>query len=261
MSGLSGLSGLSALISGVLTPAERFIEAAGIADGAQKVAINQLVSDLQSTGLWEKHQIIYPFVGGTAASHSVNLIDPESFQLLWGGADQHNTLGIRSTTGSAGSTPYAFTSQFAPNSFCHTVYLSGPGMTMRPGEGPEISIMSSEAYMQSYWRHPDNYTYLASGSFSSYVAWYTQGSLKGFCGHYSINSTQSRARYKNINASNSASINYPIPPTQPASLSVGSNSIAPISWIAIGGQMTEQNMLDLYTVVEAYQSALGRQAV
>ena len=45
-----------------------FILASGISDSVQTSAIETLVSDLKSYGLWTKMKAIYPFVGGSAAS-------------------------------------------------------------------------------------------------------------------------------------------------------------------------------------------------
>lgn len=57
--------------------AQAFFTAAGITDTTQKNATNQLVLDLKSANIWNKMQVIYPFVGGTATAHKYNLKDPQ----------------------------------------------------------------------------------------------------------------------------------------------------------------------------------------
>lgn len=85
--------------------ATAFFTAAGITDGTQKSAVNQLVLDLKAATVWTKMKIIYPFVGGDATKHSYNLKNPANFQITWGGTVTHNANGY---TGD-GSTGYGAT--------------------------------------------------------------------------------------------------------------------------------------------------------
>lgn len=54
-----------------------FITAAGLTEQTHKDAINYLVSELKSKGLWQKMIAIYPFVGGNENSHKFNLKNPQ----------------------------------------------------------------------------------------------------------------------------------------------------------------------------------------
>ena len=56
--------------------AQAFINATGIS-GSNATAINTLVVDLKSAGVYSKLQAAYPFIGGTAAAHKYNLINPD----------------------------------------------------------------------------------------------------------------------------------------------------------------------------------------
>ena len=51
----------------------KYIVATGNLTGTQKYAVNRYVKGLKKNGLWDKFVGIYPFMGGTAASHSINL--------------------------------------------------------------------------------------------------------------------------------------------------------------------------------------------
>ena len=62
--------------SGFDADAQAFITAASITDPTQQSAINTLVVNLKSYGIWNQMFAIYPFVGGTAASHKWNLKNP-----------------------------------------------------------------------------------------------------------------------------------------------------------------------------------------
>jgi hypothetical protein len=76
-----------------------FISAAAITDATQKRAIETLVVDLKGYGIWTKMKALYPFVGGTAASHKWNLKNPldtdAAFRLTFFGGITHSSTGIK----------------------------------------------------------------------------------------------------------------------------------------------------------------------
>ena len=79
--------------------AAAFIAAAGITNSTEIAAINTLTLSLKSNNLWNNLQVIYPFVGGTAASSKWNLKDPRdldaAFRLsFYGGYTFSTALGI-----------------------------------------------------------------------------------------------------------------------------------------------------------------------
>jgi hypothetical protein len=89
------------------TDAQAFITAAGITDNTQINAINTLVTDLKSAGVWTKMKALYPFVGGTSTTHKWNLKDPrdlnDAFRLTFSGGWTHSSTGAlpNGTTGYA----------------------------------------------------------------------------------------------------------------------------------------------------------------
>lgn len=89
--------------------AAAFIAALGTLDATEQGAINQLVLDLKAASIWAKFYALYPFIGGTAADHKWNLIDPRdldaAFRLTFHGTVTHDANGI---TGN-GTTGYANT--------------------------------------------------------------------------------------------------------------------------------------------------------
>lgn len=74
-----------------------FINASGIG-GIEAVAVNNLVNQLKSTGIWPLLNILYPFVGGTAASCKWNLMNPQdtdaAYRMTFGGTMTFNDQGI-----------------------------------------------------------------------------------------------------------------------------------------------------------------------
>jgi hypothetical protein len=79
--------------------AQAFITAAAITDPTQQSAINTLVVDLKADGLWTKMKAIYPFCGGTSSTHKWNLKDPRdldaAFRLSFFGGTVHTANGVQ----------------------------------------------------------------------------------------------------------------------------------------------------------------------
>ena len=92
---------VQAAVSGDDADATAFIDAlttAGVSlSSTEESAINTLVTDLKTAGVWTKMQAIYPFVGGTATGHKYNLADPQdtdaAFRLDFNGGWTHSATG------------------------------------------------------------------------------------------------------------------------------------------------------------------------
>ena len=100
---------VTSVVNAVDADAQAFISAAGITDLTQAAAINTLVNDLKTYGLWTKMKAFYPMVGGTAASHKFNLKDPRdlnaAYRLTFFGGLIHDSNGVLGN----GTTGYAYT--------------------------------------------------------------------------------------------------------------------------------------------------------
>jgi hypothetical protein len=87
----------SYIFGGFDADAQAFITAAAITDNTQKNAINNLVINLKAAGIWSKMKAVYPFVGGTAATHKFNLKNPAdtnaAFRLSFIGGWTHTATG------------------------------------------------------------------------------------------------------------------------------------------------------------------------
>jgi hypothetical protein len=77
--------------------AQAFFTATGITDATEKSAVNQLVLDYKSMGIWTNSVAIYPMVGGTATTHKFNLKNPldtdAAFRGVFVGGWTHSNLG------------------------------------------------------------------------------------------------------------------------------------------------------------------------
>jgi hypothetical protein len=93
--------------------AQSFVSRSGITDWVQKSAVYQLVFDLKTAGVWDKLLVAYPFVGGSPATHAVNLVS-SSFGITWQGTNTHDASGVKSngTTG-YGQTGFSCSAEIA----------------------------------------------------------------------------------------------------------------------------------------------------
>ena len=84
--------------------------------GIEAVAINNLVNELKTAGLWQLMTVIYPMVGGTAFTNQFNLVNPQStnaaYRLNFVGGWTHSSSGAK-PDGVAGTYADTFA---APNS-------------------------------------------------------------------------------------------------------------------------------------------------
>jgi len=74
-----------------------FISLGSITDINQISALNTLYTDLNSYGLWSKIQVLYPFVGGTATAHALNLKDATQYPITFTGSIVHSANGVSGT--------------------------------------------------------------------------------------------------------------------------------------------------------------------
>jgi hypothetical protein len=99
--GLGGLSGLGGIVPRSVSDgdpdATAFIAAAATLSASQQTAIANLVATIkaiESGIVWGRLRLIYPFVGATALTHSLNLKNPSQFPIAWNGALTHTAQGV-----------------------------------------------------------------------------------------------------------------------------------------------------------------------
>jgi hypothetical protein len=245
-----------------------FISSAGITDPIQTSAITTLVSDLKNYNLWNKLKIVYPFIGGTSFSHKFNLIDPQdnntSFRLNFSGSWTHSSTGIKGN----GSTTYANT-YFLPNSnlsfdnqhYCvykqtnvtSKTYACDYGTSL--ADGPNSIAFYSKGLSSFLISINDNF-------FTSSPTVNTNGGL------YTLNRIgATRTLYRNNTTYQAISItpnNSSVPVLHIGARNDGSNPArdandTTISFFSAGDGLTDTEAANLYTVVQKFQTTLGRQ--
>lgn len=248
-----------------------------ITDLTQQTAVNGLVNDLKTNSLWTKMKAIYPMVGGTALRHSLNLVTPNTFNLGFNGGWTHDSLGAKPN----GINGFATTGLTTPNTqfSVGSVHQSYYNVTNSSGGGAfptgktEIGSGSTNTVMALGVGTDVNKS--AGGSCGGFVgASANLGSgadVRGFV-NVSRTSTTLLKSYKNgvILASNTAAVSN-LPFTGDLNIacnyfSDGSTqrnqySDRQAAFISFGSGLTDGEAASLYTIVQNYQTVLGRQVV
>lgn len=247
--------------------AYNFIDVVGIADATQQVAINSLVVGLKVNNLWGKMVAIYPFAGGTATSHKYNLKNINLYPVIWNGAVTHNSTGSFTNSTGYGNTGIIIRDILTNiSSSAHiSAYSNGQGvipsyvngfMGDTDGFTPTFGISISV--------EQQNEKRLRAGVFGSVTDNFYSGTIaRGFFA-VTRNSTTNVSSYV-INPTDgvdvvSTTISFTSATSTPIWLlrdpsRTGGNIM---SFATIGEGLTTGEMTTLYTLVQAYQTALGR---
>jgi len=246
--------------------AQAFITAAAITDPTQQLAIDNLVKGLKSDNIWTKMKAIYPFVGGTASTHKWNLKDPRdldaAFRLVFNGGWTHSSNGATPN----GTNAYADT-KFIANTHLtkgdgHLSYYSrtnsadSSGSTTMGdntgGRGRIVLRRSSDiAYMECGTNGADSRTYTVTDSRCYAVA--------------NVISNQNVDFFRNGIKQTATAINSSNQGWSTGVIGIG-GSVAngqydnkQCAFSTIGNGLTDTDAANLYTRVQAYQTALSRQ--
>ena len=242
--------------------AEAFFTAASITNTTQKSAVNQLVLDLKSYGVWTKCNAIYPIVGGSASSHAVNLKTPGTYNLSFATGFTHSSTGMLPN----GTSAYANT--FLPTSVIglNTGHLSFYSRT-------NSLSASSKASMGSLKSTPNSYSDLGMGSINQdYFRWNNSGTYDNTAqtntlGFYNGSRTAGGTikLFKNgtaiINGVAASSATSAISFYISASNNNGTAQFydnKECAFASIGSGLSITEAANFYTAVQAYQTTLSR---
>jgi hypothetical protein len=243
--------------------ADAFISAAGITDSTQKSAIQTLVTDLKTYGIWTKMKAIYPFVGGTSTTHKWNLKDPQdtdaAFRLTFSGGATHDSNGWTPN----GTNGYADTFFIPSTNFTSLDNKSfGNYIGTNTNNGVDMGSLSS-AYNgdQIFSRISGVCGFSNSGGSSSTTS---SSDSKGFWSSTRISSTEAKL-YKN----NSVVDTYGTSISQHNSsfvLGARKYNVSDIQFYTdkrfqfafLGDGLNSTEIGNFYTAVQAFQTTLGR---
>lgn len=249
-----------------------FITAASITDSVQKNAINTLVTDLKTYGIWSKMKVIYPMVGGTAFSHKFNLKDPRdldvAFRLQFVNGWLHSSTGAKAN----GIDGYADT-KFTPStswstSNAHSSYYSRTN----------ISLTSNQILFDAFIDADSNYQLflgtnglIAHSSFNSsngtavadISSWGSR--TDGFFIGNRANINSNKIYRNSTLVGNNTGTGGGTMPNIPLFLAAANTPGGAVvfsklenSFATIGEGMTDTESSNLYTSIQQFQVTLGR---
>lgn len=247
----------------LVNDAEAFINAAGITDETQISAITTLVASLKSNSLWNKMKAIYPFVGGSEASHKFNLKDPRdldaAFRLTFHGTFTHSETGIMPSASYA-NTYLAQSAHLGQNDIHFSVY-SRTNATAR--DGASIGNNSGGGQNQSnLWLRTTGGLYMRASSTNSAAI----SDNTDTTGYYIVNRVSgtevrcmknSTLLTQTVSSTTNNITGYFALFADKINGSFKDNKQLAFATIGLG--LTDTDMSNLYTAVQAFQTTLGRQ--
>jgi hypothetical protein len=267
-----GWRAFSSPVSGTDTDAQAFITAAGITDSTQQSAINTLVTQLKTYGIWTKMKALYPFVGGTATSHKFNLKDPRdldaAYRLVFNGGWIHSSTGTLPN----GSNAYAH-SKFIPlnNATDYNAHLSYYSRTNNTTSGVDIGSFSS---LSNYWLQlwTSNFGGVSRTTIQrddTNQAMFASTTRQGFfIGGVGLSGSNSFSKiYQDGVLKNTNNVNLNITRSN-TSIYLGALNIDGVAgafanresaFASIGDGLTDTDAANFYTAVQTFQTTLGRQ--
>jgi hypothetical protein len=257
--------------------ASLFIQVSEITGSTQRGAIVDLIKDLKSNGIWSKMKAIYPFVGGTDTSHKWNLKDPRdldaAYRLTFFGGWTHSSNGALPNGSNGYANTYIIPSTTLTNNSTHLSFYSRTDNSQGSAEiistrysGTINGVTSSGVWlMHIKWPDPNTF-YTDHYNTGTQRISATNTNSTGFYVSSRTTSTSLKA-YKNgtqlgtTNTNTSADF---------SSLNIGVTisgetfyntlySSKQVAFATIGDGLTDSEVSTLYTIVQKYQTTLGRQ--
>lgn len=261
-----GISPLLFIDNGIGAPdfdpdAQAFITAAAITNPTQQAAINTLVVDLKGYNIWSKMKALYPFVGGTATMHKFNLKDPRdldaAFRIFWNGGWTHSSNGATPSGSNGWANTYLTTQgSLALNSTHVSVYSRTDVDRLSPSIGNVTGGVSGEF---SLWLRYQNSLYARINSSTIATPYPLVNNSTGLFIANRTSATQVNISIRGTQTtiSNNSQNVYPNS-FQLGGVSPNFFDTKEIAFASIGDGLTAQNMTDLTTIVNAFETALSR---
>lgn len=241
--------------------AQAFLVAAGVTSGVEVAAVNSLVVALKKAGIWSQLFFLYPFVGGSASSHSYNLVNPAFSQITWHGTVTHNAKGVTSD-GTTGYGKWSW-SGFGASAFG---FMSNYQQSVPTPSTPSnsFSLGNDETYVSAYYdgsQHP-SYAFNSTGrGFSTATALLGDSLVNRPAGTVSL-------YYKGVLDSSYTSPGDSVQTNLVGTVLVRQDNGTPgtptgtgtVASVAAGNTgLTGGQITAWYSAIQAFQTALGRQ--
>jgi len=239
------------------TEVQTFAAYAGITDVTQIQALDYLVDNLKSTGLWSKMHFIYPFVGGNATSHKFELLDPSnaSRELTFTGVT-HNSTGIVGTSAANASAVSGINGgAYNTNDFSMGYYGTLKGSTASSTNESGVMYLSTRLFISFIANASSTFIYYGPTattltSVSVPDGFKALSNTSTTTGDFLFN----QIKYQSITKGTTALTGF-----FGHELSRTTNTaVNTVSFSYASTQLTEAELTTLNTIVEQYQTILGR---
>jgi len=264
--------------------ANAYLFSTQIADTTQQVALNTLVSDMKTYGIWSKMKAVYPVMGTTATQQKFNLVNPQdtnaAYRLTFAGGWTHASTGMTPD----GTNAYANTNFIANGNL--SLYNSHQSYYSRTSGNP--------ASIQCFMGNNSN-----TGVFNNKAVWNinyqntgaviaTQHSIATATDYANATGQTSRAAFWMNNRTSSTSTTLKVwkngssianATTTPGGEVLNTSSTylgarrnttaaspfaelytdAECAFASIGDGLTDTEAANFYTAVQNFQTSLGRQ--
>ena len=245
----------------------RVTTAGGSLSNTEKVAVNQLVLDMKSAGIWSAMKAVYPMVGASAAACAQNLKSSSftgTFTSGW-------TFASTGVTGN-GTSAYMDTN-FSPfvSSTANSFHLSLYSRTNTNVNAYDFAVNnnSANAYNPEYsirMQRADLKMSTVMGDYNNQFIAETVANSLGF-GIGTRTASNAMKLYKNGTALNSqtatSSTTYPNYNVYLGATNFGGSgsgySSRQYAFASIGDGLTDTQASNFYTAVQAFQTTLSRQ--
>ena len=241
---------------------KEFVSVTGITDPNTINSLDTLAYGMKQAGIWDKMYIVYPFVGGTETTNKYNLINPQdtnaAHRIVFTGGWTYDSNGITGNgTNTSGNTNFqagaaanaAFTASASIGVYSRTAGASKYDLGARNTSGRQYGIIVKYDVNNSFYPGLQISSAIYSGSISGtglYSATRNGTSVVGY-----INDT-------NVVAGSGtwSTIGQP--------LNIGGlrndEEIANrnYAFIYVGNYLTNTEMQNYYTLIQNFQTALGR---
>ena len=245
--------------------AQAFVTAANIVDQVEANAINNLVIGMKADGLWTKMKAVYPFVGGTAATHKFNLKNPlntdAAFRLLFNGGWTHSANGaLPNGTNAYADTFLNVSTQTNLNDFHFSFYSRVHSAVNSIDIGAATTGVSNFYLMQ----HTGTIAYSIinqslGATYASYADTDSRGLYLGTRNGTVIKAWKSGTLKNTLSPATTAT--RPNKTIYIAALNeqfIGFYSNRQQAFTSIGDGLTDTEASNFYTAVQAFQTALNR---
>jgi len=250
------------------TYAINFIAATGITASDQQSAINQLSYDLVNTGLMDKMIAIYPFVGGNATAHSFNLKDPRNadsaFRLTFVGGATHSSTGYFPSISNGYANTFLNPLINTPNPYLH---LSTYIRTNITPTSTRIDLGVSNA-TTTFVQLNGGLNFFAGNGTNGQggVSFTTTSTSQGhWIGVKSSDSVRFGFRNGVLNSTPTSTSDTTIYLNQNLFIGARNDSGTAVffagketAFVTIGRALTQAECATLYTIIQNYQTTLGR---